>query len=226
MERALIASAIQGTKSDKLMHLLYPEADMEAMTPTVIKSAWRDVGLWPYQRDKVIARFDSQFGPAPSPQANSLQGRLVATACIVFDDLLDDHGIHDDATEVIILRENQAVSDHELLNVKDRRQAEVALTASNREEANVKKRKREEDLIASSVDLKRRRLSARGRDAVDDSDLCTFADFPHCEVCASQWVSSKAWYCCPKCTKFRLCPAHRCCTILKENHIASCGKEP
>ncbi|MDE2026440.1 MAG: hypothetical protein KGJ07_08175 [Patescibacteria group bacterium] len=229
MADQLLSSAVCTKKSNSILQVVLPIAEKEVLKVRLIKSAWRDTGLWPFNIDIIHANANNQLGAdysTPRPNKSNQSTQVARRFC---KRMMKFPSVDDVKPTKLILTANRAAMDKDLLKLEDLKiqeeEAAKRLQAEKLEKANQKKRKRAEDQLAKA-DAKLRKFEERQERKkllqihLEEKKNSKIGQM--CRVCNKCWRSANDWYLCQVCKMFRLCPTHATEKAIIENHARQC----
>jgi hypothetical protein len=190
---------------------LSPKAEAEALVPGLIRAAWKDTGLYPWNPDQVARRI-LMGRRLPVPELYPPDKEIIEQHMTVFRDLLEDANKPDIEMAKLSVPMHKPYTGEEVVEANDRK-----LAAARRREEKRERKKLEKEELA----LERKRVQAQNRreaaarrkqKAKHKIEAAKSADKrkieTSCRLCGASSRSASMWLGCDKC-EWWVCPICR-----------------
>lgn len=213
----VFARTLNNTALTGIVQSVIQQAEKQAFTPAIIKASFKEVGLWPFDRELFLARASAAVGLVTSANSGSLQDEVAALAQHTLQERLSEKKKILPAKATQLPSKNTCYSSDELLNFASAQEKSKAQAAEEKANKASKKRK------GSTVDTK---VAAKAREPKKAKTAASMVgrSLPACGNCEKKARSNVHPWLCEQCEDFYLCKDCSLQRFARDSHASSCGQ--
>jgi hypothetical protein len=208
---AVCSMILARTKPKQVYQRTVVQAFMESFTPNVIKAAWNNTGLWPYDRNKILQKITKTAEPTPDVLPTSSQMDSLDELSSAFIDRVGLNQPFMTNRRSSLSEKNKLYTTDQLVEFEEAKEAErqeKETQKQEREKHRLELKQRKEELRAE----RQRNKTANGRKSKN-----------RCNICNSFSREKLNWWYCILCNQFNICEQHIPNELLILAHLEGCS---
>jgi len=212
-----IRRLLTGEDLSSIIQDVVTDLDPKVFNTSIVKAGFNNTGIFPFQKDKILANFKNEYMWKDENQINSVKEHSIESIVAAFKQELFKDSKQKVKRKSKLLERSKLFTGEDLVQWYEAEAKTKQEKEEKKKQAVDKKRKREEDKVIKQEARKKRKIVGDIQNSAGMEISCNF--------CYQVFSSETKLITCTNCNNYRICNKCNCGNIRFNSHQRSCTKK-